>query len=159
MTKLFLAVATATLTCLAGGWAPDLAEAQRDGAGADELLVVGTIGCSGNNCVDIWKVKCGSAATKTMCADACDTGGDDDTMVVVIAGVAPLAIVGKGDIRSALNCTSRVCIQRATPGPMTATVAISVSADSSTNYDSLMRCLDKNGFALPNPTATLVTNQ
>jgi hypothetical protein len=157
MTRVLLAVAVTALTCLAGGLAPDLAEAQR--GGPDELIVVGSIGCAGNNCVDIWKVTCANAKTKTLCADACDTVGHDDTMVVVIAGATPAAVVGKGDISSGLNCASSVCVTRTVPGPITATVAISVTADSSTNYDSSMVCRDKNGADLPGPTATLVTSQ
>ncbi len=158
MTKVVLAIAIGILTCLAAGLAPDRAEAQR--GGPDELLLVaGTIGCSGNNCVDIWKVVCANAKTKMLCADANDTNGNDDTMVVVIAGVAPASVIGKGDIASAVDITPTVCITRGTPGPMTATVAISVTADSLTNYDSFMSCRDKNGVFLPGPTATLVTNQ
>ncbi len=153
MTRYNLAMVVVVLTCLVG--AVTLAQA---------TIVNESIGCDTNNCVDIWRVRCPSAQTLTLCADACDTSGSD-TMVVVIAGVSPAAIIGKGEIASGPGCTpfQAACVSRTTTGALTATVAVSVTTDAATGYSLRVACYNKAGMRLDAPsgdaTATLVTDQ
>lgn len=126
----------------------------------------GRIGCGGNNCVDIWKVKCASAATHALCGVLQDNegcGAGDDVMVMTLVGTSPSGVFGKGDISSAQACAIPACIVRpAGTGPITALALVSVTNAGSTGYFVDFSCFDKLGFRITNinnPTATLLTNQ
>lgn len=128
----------------------------------------GTVGCGGNNCVDIWKVKCASASTHSLCARLQDNEGcalGDDVMVLTLVATNPPGIFGQGDIASAQACVVGVCVARpagAPVGPITALATVSVTSAGSTGYNVNFFCADKMGFPIhnaSNPTATLITSQ
>ena len=128
----------------------------------------GNVGCGGNNCVDIWKVKCASASAHSLCARLVDNEGcanGDDVMVLTLIGTNPVGIFGQGDIASAQACVVGVCIARpasAPAGPITALATVSVASAGSTGYNVNFFCADKMGFPITNatnPTATLITSQ
>jgi hypothetical protein len=158
--RILIGLTVAVLFTIAWACAPVGVEAQ-------ELTRTETIGCSGNNCVDIWKIKCASPLTKKICASAIDNGAAfDDVLVVTLVGVTPLALLGKGDIASgapgataAPNCLAR---PGTTIGPISALVTISVTTNSSTTYSATFTCFDKNNVLIStatNPTAVLLTDQ
>ena len=128
----------------------------------------GTIGCGGNNCVDIWKVKCPSALTHSLCGRVFDNelcANGDDVMVMMLVGTSPAGVFGKGDIASAQACAIPKCVVRpagAPVGPITALATVSVTNAGSTDYLVEFSCFDKTGFPIlnaTNPTATLITSQ
>src|SRR5262245_37061572 len=113
----------------------------------------GTIGCGGNNCVDIWKVKCPSASTHSLCGQLIDnelcTAGDD-VMVMTLVGTSPSGVFGKGDISSAQACAIPSCVVRPGVGPITALAMVSMTSPGHTDYFVAFSCYDKDGILIHN---------